>query len=360
MAARILYMIDELDIGGTEQQLLELLRELDRTRYAPEVVCFRDKGRIAAEIEALGIPVVLIAKRRRIDGRFLLRLTAHTRRVAPRIVQTYLFTANTWGRIAARLARVPVVIAGERNVDDWKGPLHRLTDRLLQRLTTAVVVNAAAIRRHLLENARLRAVDIRVIHNGVRWQRFAAAATGPRTDPLIGVVCRLEPQKDPLTGVRGFALFRETMPQAKLRIVGDGSLRPALEREIHALGLDGAVELVGATRNLAPQLAAFDVLIVTSTREGCCNAILEAMCAAVPVIATDVGGNAELVDHGMTGLLVPPRDPHAFAQALRFAFEDRERLARWGRQGRERARRRFSVEAMVEAHDRLYRELLAS
>lgn len=356
---RILYLIDELDVGGTEQQLLELLTALDRARWAPQVACFRACGAIAREIAALGIPVTQIPKRHAVDPWWFLRLLRFMRRQRPAIVQTFLFTANTWGRLAACLCRVPVRIACERNVDTWKGPIHHMVDRLLARCTTCLVVNAQAIAQ-FLQRHRVVHPDVRVIPNGVRLERFESLQPllprGPSR--VIGFIGRLEPQKDPATALRAFAQVRTAMPDVRLRIVGDGSLRDPLRAEARRLGLEEAVEFVGATREVAGALAGLDLLLLSSTREGCANAILEAMAAGVPVVATAVGGTPELIEQGVTGLLASPRDPQALAERLIELLTNPAKAEAIRAAARARVREQFSVERMVEAHERLYQQLL--
>jgi len=140
--ARLLFVIDELDVGGTEQQLLELVTRLDRQRYAPMVCCFRP-GRVAREIETRGVPLVTLRKRAKVDPVLVLALARLMRRERVDLVQTYLFTANTWGRISARLAGVPVIVSSERNVDIWETPYKRLIGRWLDRWTQRTIANSA-------------------------------------------------------------------------------------------------------------------------------------------------------------------------------------------------------------------------
>lgn len=358
--ARILYLIDELDLGGTEQQLLELLRGLDRSRLEPLVACFRDCGRIAQEIDALGVSVTLIRKRRAVDLGFLFRLIRFIRGSRPQIVQTFLFTANTWGRIAAWICRVPILIASERNVDTWKGPGRRWVDRRLARMTTCLVTNAGAIKQFLVEEERVAHADIRVIYNGVRWERFETlpAVTRPEGRCVIGIVGRLEPQKDHRTCLEAFARLQSVMPNVTLRVVGDGSLRHELEQQAAALGVLDHVEFVGTTRDLATVLSGLDLLVVSSTREGCANVILEAMVAGIPVVATTVGGNPELIEDGVSGLLVPARQPDALANAVHRVLDDHALAQALAHHARERVAERFSVDVMVQAYDQLYERLL--
>ena len=148
--ARVLFVIDELDIGGTEQQILELVKRIDRDRYAPMVACFRP-GRVAREIEAAGVPVFTFRKRATVDVRLIAGLVKLMRRERIDIVQTYLFTANTWARLAAILARVPIIVTSERNVDMWEQRFKPTIGRWLDRFTYRTTGNSHAVKTYLLD-----------------------------------------------------------------------------------------------------------------------------------------------------------------------------------------------------------------
>src|SRR5712691_1462729 len=225
---RVLLVIDELDIGGTEQQIVELVRCLPRTRCAPVVCCFRS-GRKAAEIEQMGTRVVHLSKRARTDFGLVRRLVRLMRAERIDVVQTFLIGANLWGRLAAFIARVPVIIASERNVDVWEEPAKRCLGRLLLALgTDRIVANAEAVRAYLIGRgaAPKRVVTIR---NGVDLDRFAGAldvAALRRSlgvaidDQVAAVVARLEPQKGHGVVVEAAARLRERFPRLRYLFVG--------------------------------------------------------------------------------------------------------------------------------------------
>src|SRR5262245_52512575 len=160
---RVLFLIDELDIGGTEQQLLELVKRLDRQKYLPMVCCFRP-GRIAEEIAASGVRVFRIRKRAKVDPSLIYTLWRLMRRERIDLIQTYLFTANTWGRLAAILAGVPIILSSERNVDIWEKPYTQAIGRCLDRWTHCTIANSAAVKDYLVRKG-LAAAKIQVIYN---------------------------------------------------------------------------------------------------------------------------------------------------------------------------------------------------
>jgi len=364
---RTLFLIDELDIGGTEQQILELVKRLDRTRYLPHVCCFRP-GRVAREIEAAGVPVFVLPKRAKVDGRLILSLVRLLRRERIHLLQTYLFTANTWGRLAGRLARVPIIVSSERNVDMWEQGFKRVLGRLLDRWTHVTIGNSEAVKAYLTRKG-LPADKVRVIYNGVDPDRFTGPVAIddikselgiPPNHAVVGLLARLEPQKDPHTFLQAAALVAATCPAVSFLVVGGGSLYENLRREAASLGLAERVIFTGPRRDVARLLAVCDVSVISSLKEGMSNSIMESMAAGKPVVATRVGGNPELIQDGETGFLTQPGDVVALANAIRRIVEDPPLARALGLQARARISQRFSVDAMVDATERLYDELVST
>ncbi|TMA43454.1 MAG: glycosyltransferase [Deltaproteobacteria bacterium] len=360
---RVLLVIDELDIGGTEQQIVELVRCLPRERYAPLVCCFR-YGRKAAELERMGTRVVHLEKQARIDVGLVRRLVSLMQTERIDVVQTFLVGANLWGRLAALIARVPVIIASERNVDVWEEPTKRCLGRVLALGTDRIVANAEAVRAYLIGRgaAPKRVVTIR---NGVDLERFAGALDVPALrqslglaadDQVAAVVARLEPQKGHGVVVEAAARLRDRFPRLRYLFVGGGSAETVIRAEVVRHGLADRIVFTGFRTDSADLVRAADFSILVSTKEGLSNTLLESLAAGRPVIASRVGGNAEVVSTDV-GLLVPPQDPDALAQAVAHLAADPLAAARMGERGRERARREFSVTRMAAETAALYEEL---
>ncbi len=364
---RLLFLIDELDIGGTEQQIFELATRINRERYLPVVCCFR-KGQIAREIEDSGVPVFSLKKRGKADLPFLLHLARLLKVQRIDLLQTYLFTANIWGHLAAKLARVPIVVSSERNVDIWEKLYKRMSGRLLARSSDAVIVNAEAIKRYLMQRGA-RPEKIITIYNGVNSERFNSSLNGQETRnglgidrevPVIANVARLEPQKGHFFLLQSARLILEKSPQVKFLIVGEGPERNKLESLSRTLGIARSVIFTGATRNVPKLLNACDVSVLASSKEGMSNSLLESMILGKPVVATNVGGNDELIVDGITGFLVPRDDPSALAKASLKLIENRELSRRLGEKAKEKALRQFSVPQMVRSTEDLYERLISS
>jgi colanic acid/amylovoran biosynthesis glycosyltransferase len=364
---RILFLIDELDVGGTEQQILELVKRLDRRRYQPVVCCFRP-GRVSREIEAAGVRVISLPKRGKIDPLLVAKLVRIMRRERIGLVQTYLFTANTWGRLAARLAGIPIIVTSERNVDMWEERYKQRLGVWLDRWTQRTIGNSEAVGDYLASKGIARD-KIRVIYNGVDTQRFEEPATPQATREELGIpphhavvghLARLEPQKDPHTFLHAAATVAEQAPNVSFLVVGGGSLQEDLEREARTIGLGERMVFTGPRRDVPRMLAACDLSVLSSVKEGMSNTVMESMAAGKPMVATRVGGNPELIEDGVTGILVPPRDPAALAAGIQRILDDPDLSKSMGQKARARMAERFSVDAMVAATEGLYDELVTA
>ena len=362
----VLYVIWSLQTGGAERVVADLARSLDRNRFRPMVCCLNFKGRLALELEAEGIPVFGVDKKRRADLRALFRLARLMRRERVHVVHTHLWTSSLWGRLAALLAGVPVRVVTEHNIDTWRGRGHLLVDRILARFTHHFVFVSQEVasfyRAHLPHVDDNRCL---VVHNGIDRVPFEQTIDRnavrdrmglPREAVVAGVVGRLDERK-------GHRYFLEAMkrlagePGLHAVVVGEGREKDALFAQRRELGLEARVHLVGYWASLAEALAAIDLFVLPSLMEGHPLAILEAMAAGKPVVATRVGGNHEAVEDGRSGLLVPPRDAEALAEAIGSLARDPERAARMGLEGRRLLGERFSLEAAVRANEEIYLKL---
>ena len=363
---RVCFVIDDLHLGGAQQQLLTLLRALPRDRFAASVVALSTaKLGLEDAFRATGVPVTLLPHSGKWSFATLWRLRRELARERPDLVHTWLFTADLYGRIAARLAGVPRVLSALRSVDAGKPWHYVAVDRLLRHVTDAYTVNAGIVARVLQERDHVPPERIHVIYNGVEAEscsreeaaRVRAAAGAADGVPLVGIVGRLAPEKGQEVFLDAAAEVARRAPAARFAVVGDGPLRGALERRAAQLGIRERVAFLGPVRPVAPVHAALDLLVVASHFEGCSNVILEAMAAGKPVVATSVGGNPELVAAGETGALVPDSDPAAMAEAILATIGDPAGARQLGQAGRRRFEERFTVGRMVEQSARLYEAL---
>ena len=366
---RIAYVIGELGKGGAEYQLHELLRHLDRERFEPRVFVLTEGGWWAEPIRRLGVRVDVIPRRRSADLSRVRRLRAALRAFAPHILHTILFSANSYGRLAALRLGIPVVIAAERNTEParlWQV----LLERLLDRVTDAYLVNCGAIARELVRRQRIAPDKIHVIPNGIDLGRLPtfsldrhAAREAAGLDPerrLVVQVGRLTAQKDFPTFLRAAAQVMARVPDVDFVVVGEGEDRAALETLAQRLGVGPRLRFAGLRHDVPLLLAGADVLTLTSLFEGFPNVLLEAMATGAVAVTTDVGGCLELVVAEETGLVVPPRAPAAVAAAIERVLRDPALARRLALAARRRVEARFVVDVMAQRTMDTYRALVCA
>jgi glycosyltransferase involved in cell wall biosynthesis len=367
----IAYVIPRLGRAGTERHILEVLRHIDRQAFAPILCCLRAEGFLLDQVRELGVPIVDIRLAPSLPGfafpLAVARLSREFRKWGARIVHSYLFHPNLLGTLGARLARVPVALASKRSLDTYPKLMHRWACSVANRLADCVTANAEAVRHHVHEAEGCPLHKIAVIPNGVDLTRFASpgSKTGasvvelPGAGPFLGSVARLSGKKGQADLIEAAALVLRQRPDATFLLVGDGRLRSELRAQADGLGLNGGVRFLGAFDDPVPILSRMDVFVLSSHMEGMSNALLEAMASGRPVVATRVGGNSEVVVDGVTGFLVPPRDPPRLAEAMLAILSDPARAAAMGAAGRARVEAHYSVGVMVRRLEGLYRDLLA-
>jgi glycosyltransferase involved in cell wall biosynthesis len=365
---RLLLVIPTLVRGGAEKQLTLLATHLPRDEFDVHVVVLTHSGPLEATLREAGINVTIIGKRWKFDPLCYLRLRRHIQSVRPDIVHTWLFAANAYGRQAAFSAGVRHVIAGERCVDPWKASWQLAIDRMLARTTERIVTNSSGVKDFYVSRG-LPPDKFVIIPNGIEIASPPEPATTreallaelklPPDSHLIGAVGRLWPQKRLKDLIWASDLLKTTRDGAHLLILGDGPQRSRLERFTELNDARQQVHFLGERGDVPRLMPHFDVLWLGSEYEGQSNAIMEAMAAGVPVIATDIPGNRDLVVNDITGYLVPLGDRFEFTRRTDWLLNDEALRAKLGSAGRERIMREFTVGKMIERHVELYRQLAA-
>jgi sugar transferase (PEP-CTERM/EpsH1 system associated) len=360
---RIVQVIPSLRVGGLENVALRLMAHL-APLAEQAVITPGASGPLAGRLPT-GVAVFPMGETHRPDRWNALRMARLFRKLRPDIVHTRNWTCID-AIVGARLARVPVVIHGEhgREAADPEGrnPRRRQVRRILSPFVTEFVTVSRDLARWLVEQVRVPARKVRTIYNGVDTERFApgdrAAARQalgiPAEWAVAGTVGRLDPVKDQAGLIRAFSRSAQSS-KSVLVIAGGGPSRAELEGVTRELGLGDRVRLLGERADIPLVLRALDVFVLPSLGEGISNAILEAMATGLPVIATRVGGNVELVRDGATGCLLEPRNPQVLAEALAAYLGDPARAQAHGAAGRERAVSEFGLERMLAAYAALYR-----
>ncbi len=364
MPAKVMLLAVGLGVGGTETHILELAARIDRSRFSVIVCSLKPGGKVADELRARGIKVVSLNGMGKLDVRVFPRLLKVLSVERPDVIQSFLFWANLAARVCGRIFRAIPVISSYHDEIVSEGRAVRLIDRLTLKWTSGVVCCSEAVRRSV--TARIGGISDRcaIIPFGVETHRYESTMAlskrelGLREDqPVIGTVCRLvEPKKGLSVLLQAAAELkrRDGGVNFQLLIVGDGPARSQLEELSRRLDLDSQIVFAGARRDIQKILPLVNVFVLPSLYEGFGIAILEALAAGRPVVATTVGGIPEFVKGGKTGLLVEPGNANALADAIATLLNNPEEAKQLGRQGQDYVRGHCDIAGVVRQHEQIY------
>lgn len=367
MQTKVLIVIGQLETGGTERHLLNILPALNRAGIEVSIYAMRGGGALESLFEAAGVRVISPQHHsRRVIGliRTAVHLLASLWRLRPQIVHYFLPEAYLLAGSCALLAPSYCELMSRRSLNYYqaKWPSARLIERQLHRRLWGALANSQAVRRDLLDEG-IEAGRLAVISNGVALpsaievqpDKLRADLDIAQDVVVIVVVANLIPYKGHSDILQALALLNEKTQQPwHVAMLGSGDLAAALEKQTASLSLTGRVSWLGAVADVRTYLRNGDFAVLASHEEGFSNAILEAMSESLAVIATSVGGNSEAVIDGETGIIVPPRDPEKLAEALLTLLGDPNLRARMGAAGRKRIEEEYSMDACIEAYRRLY------
>lgn len=369
---RVFHLIDSFNVGGTETQAVELARRLPAAGYDVTVGCLKREGPLEDCLQGSGISVREFRSRGGIDSpsgiRQLIRMSWLLRGFD--IVHTHDLWSNLFGVPAARMAGVPAIVSSRRDLAhfEWYQGKRRVWLKWIQNLGGAIVANAAPIRDVLVKEDRFDLRKVRVIHNGVDIAKFTSVRNDrARLFPDAGQGKLVVLVGNMHTDVKGHpwliaaapAVVRD-FPDTRFILVGDGVQRARFEKQAQELGVMQNFLFLGRRSDIPDILASCDVAVLPSRAEGLPNAVLEYMAAGLPVIASRVGGNAELIQDGVTGILVPSENSAALSTALLKLLAEPSLSRRLAQAGHEFTARNFSFERLVQEVDALYTELLSA
>lgn len=368
---RIFHMVNSLDMGGSEHQMVEVARRQKVRGYEVIVGCLCSNGSLIEVLRQAGISVIEFNPKGALfhpRGIFqLLRLMWFFVRHPFDVVQCHDLYSTLLGVPAAWLARVSVILSCRRDLSHWQWytPRNRRILRHIQNRSTYVIANSQAVRDFLVEKDGFDPNLIRVIRNAVDLERFETVRPDRRRlfphletqSQLISVVANMNVEaKGHLDLIRAAAEVSQEFGGAKFLLIGDGGERTRLEAITAELGLSRIVLFLGRRNDVPSVLACSDLFVLPSWAEGLPNSVLEAMAAGLPIVATRVGGIPEVIDNGVSGLLVAPRDPHALAIAVLKILRNEGLAKQLGRSAKERVRLQFSFERLLSELDDLYIE----
>ena len=360
---RLAFCITDLDPGGAERALVQLVTRLDRNVWEAHVFCLAGPGALVAELQQADIPVTCLGARRSWQFWIVIRLARLLRKQKPSILQCFLFHANLVGRIAGRLARVKHIASGIR-VAEKRSRLPLWLDRCTNWMVDRNVCVSRAVADFSIR-AGLRADKVTVIPNGVDVERFRGATAAdlqefgiPPNSQTVIAVGRLDPQKNPTLLLDATQSLIPHHNQLHVLFVGDGPLAGELKQAVINRNLTDRIHFAGWKPNIAQLLKASFCLVLPSRWEGLPNAVLEAMAAGLPVISTRVEGTEDLVTPDVTGILIPPDSVDALEAALDRLLANPDSASSMGKNAQNQVEKDFTIEAMVANYDDFFRSLL--
>jgi glycosyltransferase involved in cell wall biosynthesis len=357
---RVCFMIDELTTAGTETQLVALIRGLDRTVVEPSLCLLRGEDDQSRTLEPKDCPILRLdvrSFRHPSNLRKAWRLARFLREQRIDVFQVYFPESTYFGVPIARLSGVKHLLRTRNNLGYWMTPWHRRLSRCCAALSDGLIANCSACRDAVVADEGLAPERVVVLENGVDLSRFPDwdAQLGGRH---VGVTANLRPVKGLDGFLRASALVHAEHPEVSFSIAGEGPERPMLEQLAREIGLTDSLNLHGSMSDVPGFLAGLEVAVLPSLSEGMSNALLEYMAAGRAIVATAVGNNANMIEDGVTGLLVPPNDPSALAGAIGRLLSDPRMARRLGVAARRRVEEDYSREVMVRRFEAFYRRLV--
>lgn len=360
----ILHVTFNMGIGGTEQVITQLVENGDPQRFRQEVLCIDGEvGPMGQRLADQGIKVSMLRRRPGIDLRLARELRRRIREGDIHIVHCHQYTPYFYGWLAARMTRASVVFTehGRFHPDRYRTRAKWL-NRWMARTTAALVAISRATADALAEYEFMPRRRIQVIYNGIQGKTVTVEQTRslagelalPEGARVLCMVSRLDPIKNHSLALKAFQTLCDRFDNLVLVIVGDGPERAAIEKQVRELGLSERVRLAGYSASPEQYTALADLYLLTSYSEGTSMTLLEAMSLGVAPVATDVGGNPEIIEHGSSGCLVPNDDRPSLVEALAGLLEQPDQIDRLGQGARQAFAARFSVATMVGEYNRLY------
>ena len=360
----ISFCITDLDAGGAERALVQIVTRLDRELWTPTVISLSPEGELVTPLEKAGIPVHSLNGKSAKQLSILPKLAKILRQLKPELLQTFLFHANIAGRLAGRWAKVPCIVSGIR-VAEKRSRFYLSLDRWTRRWVKHHVCVSEAVKTFSKQQGHLPESQLSVIPNGVDYDHFANAPIAalkqfgiPDKSEVIIAVGRLDHQKGSLLLLKAVESLLAVRPQTHLLYVGIGSLESALKERVASQKLESQVHFAGYHSDVAPFLKAATIFVLASRWEGMPNAVLEAMAAGIPIVATDVEGVRELITHEQSGLVIPVDDTDRLQDSLKSLLDSPEQQLMYRNKSQALSKERLTWDKIAGEYSSLYLSLL--
>lgn len=364
----ITYLITDLDIGGAENSLYQLVTHLNRKNFSPTVYSLSGEGKIADKLRGKGIEVVCLGAKNKFDISVFFKLLELLKHQKPHILHTYLFHANFVGRIAGRLVGIPIIISTLQVMEKEK-IYHLYFDMLTQWMIDKEICVSKELEKFTRKKARISASKLITIYNAVDIGSVKPLSKEEKSElmrelsldkfhPIIGTVARLTTQKGIPYLLKAFQLILKDFPDCFLLIVGQGTEKKELETLSEQLGISSNVKFLGFREDVNEIMNLMDVFVLPSLWEGFPLTILEAQALGKSVVATSVSGSKEIIRDGENGFLVSPKDSQSLAHCINILLKNPKMREEFGKKGKEFVSKNFSLDRMVKDTEELYEDLI--
>jgi glycosyltransferase involved in cell wall biosynthesis len=363
---RIAFCITDLDAGGAERALVQIVTRLDRSHWEPFVFCLSGEGELAAVLRDAGIAVVCLGANRRHGLRVIWRLSRRLAKLRPTILQTFLYHANIAGRLAGKAAGIPLIVSGIRVAEKRSG-FRLWLDRATGWMVARHVCVSQDVAAFSAARGRLPVSKLCVIPNGVDAARLAEAPRAdltqfgiPPASRTLLYVGRLDPQKGPFVLLAAVKDLFPRHPEVHVLMVGEGPLGEKLRAWVAKENLQSRIHFAGRRNDVPSLFRAADLFVLPSLWEGLPNVVLEAMAAGIPTVASRVEGISDLLVDRRTGLIVPPNSPPDLTEAIAEILADPQHALQMAREAQKFVQERFTWQSVIGQYEQIYSELLSS
>jgi sugar transferase (PEP-CTERM/EpsH1 system associated) len=367
----IMHLVLDLDFGGLQFVVLNLIKKFNTTEFRPSVTCILNGGNLIEEVKNIGCKVEIVNKPDKLDFSASLKIARILKAQDIALIHTHNTAAYLYGSLAAKLAGVALIIHTEHGRDFPDKRRLMVAEKVLSSFTHKIVAVSEELKEALVKFERINPKKITVITNGVDLELFKSMPKSiikqkkyeigiDKNDFVIGNIGRLTSVKDHRNLIQAFQLIHKDMPDAKLLIVGDGPLKEDLSNFSQSLGLQRNILFLGERKDIPELLNIFDIFVLPSKNEGVSLTLLEAMATKKPVVATSVGGNKEIIEHGKDGYLVPPCSPKKLREAVLDMVKSNGKAEQLGIAAYEEVKEKYSLEKMAKAYQEIYESALSA
>ena len=359
MRKKIVHLVEDLEIGGQEKVIFNIVKNLNKEKYDVGVWCIEKGGTIAEWLIKEGIEVKILGIKTYHSLKNILKLSKLLKKEKVKILHCHSYFANTFGRLCKIFGNVPFVIVHYHSTYSYFKRKNLIMDRILSLFTVKILCCSYAVKKWIIENEKINPEKIIVLYNGIEIGGIEEKDVKKilkikENDRVVGFIGRLEPIKNPEILLNLIKIIRNEIPEVKLLIVGDGSLREKMERLIKPLGIERNVIFAGRVENVFPYIKIMDLVILPSKIEGLGISLIEAMALEKPVVGTNVGGIPEVIEDGINGFVVEPDDLENLKKAVYFLLKNKEEAKKMGKEGQRIWEEKFSVESMVKKIEGIY------